>query len=64
MKPENAKAVEFGEVLKYQMFTTATGFYQIELVRYNDDIYFVKKKDGKIVECCNLNKMKVNKNKE
>jgi hypothetical protein len=61
MKPENAKAIELGEVLKYQMFATNTGFYQIELIRYEDGIYFVKKKDGKIVECCNLNKMRVNK---
>ena len=29
MKPENAKAIEFGELVKYQMFNSATGFYQI-----------------------------------
>lgn len=64
MKPENKKAIEFGEVLKYQMFTTATGFYQIELVRYNNDIYFVKKQNSKIVECCNLSKMKAMEKKD
>lgn len=63
MKPENKKAIEFGELLKYQMFTTNTGFYQIELIRYVDGIYFVKKLNGNIVECVNLNKMKV-KDKE
>ena len=63
MKPENKKAIELGEVLKYQMFTTATGFYQIELIRYEDGIYFVKKLNGNIVECVNLNKVKV-KDKE
>lgn len=65
MKPENAKAIEFGELIKYQMFNSATGFYQIELIRYDNDIFFVKKLNGKVVECCNLNKAKaIEKNKE
>ena len=59
MKPENTKTIEFGELVKYQMFNSATGFYQIELIRYENDIFFVKKLNGKVVECCNLNKAKV-----
>ena len=46
------------------MFNSATGFYQIELIRYDNDIFFVKKLNCKVVECCNLNKAKaIEKNK-
>ena len=65
MKAENAKAIEFGELVKYQMFNSTTGFYQIELIRYDNDIFFVKKLNGNVVECCNLNMVKaIEKNKE
>ena len=47
-----------GEVVKNQAFDTDKGVYQITLIRYKNDIYFFKYRDGKVVECSNLNKAK------
>lgn len=58
MKYEYIKAVRHGKIIKQQNFPTEKGVYTISLVRYNDNIYFYKQLNEKIVECCNLNKIK------
>lgn len=52
------KAINHGKVVKTQSFETDKGVYKINLIRYDNDIYFVKYQDEKIVECCNLSKVK------
>lgn len=52
------KAINHGKVVKTQSFETDKGVYKINLIRYENDIYFVKYQDEKIVECCNLSKVK------
>lgn len=52
------RAINHGKVIKTQSFVTDKGTYKIDLIRFEDDIYFVKYQDGKIVECCNLSKVK------
>lgn len=52
------RAINHGKVVKTQTFVTDKGTYKIDLIRFEDDIYFVKYQAGKVVECCNLNKVK------
>ena len=52
------KAINRGRVVKTQSFETDKGVYKIDLIQFENDIYFVKYQDGKIVECCNLSKVK------
>ena len=58
MKQEFIDAIENGEIVKHQAFLTERGGYQIALIRYNDNIYFFKYRNGNIVECTNLSKKK------
>lgn len=58
MKYEFIEAYKNGDIVKDQKFNTDKGVYRITLVRYNNDIYFFKFRDGKIVECNNMTKAK------
>lgn len=58
MKPECAEAMKKGTLLKVQNFETAKGVYRLAYIRYNGDIYMFKTRDGVMLECGNLNKMK------
>lgn len=58
MKFRFIEALKNGEVVKNQSFETDKGVYQITLIRYKNDIYFFKYRNGKVVECSNLNKAK------
>lgn len=61
MKQDSFEAMKHGEVVKHQIFTTDRGVYQVTLIRYRDDIFFFKHRNGKLTECCNLSKMKLEK---
>ena len=63
MKPEYSVALKKGQLVKHQSFVTERGSYQIALVRYKDCVYFYKYLNGKLTECCNLNKKKGEKEK-
>lgn len=63
MKFEFIDALKYGKVIKDQSFTTERGCYQILLVRYKNCAYFFKYLNGKLCECCNLNKAKTKKEK-
>ena len=54
MRKDFAKAASEGGVIKNQNFVPARGVYQIIFVRYENDIYFFKHRNGQLVECCNL----------
>ena len=58
MLHEFTRAINHGKVIKSQTFVTDKGTYRIDLIKFEDHIYFVKYKGDKLVECCNLNKMK------
>lgn len=58
MKKEFIDAIFEGEIVKQQAFITEKGVYQLFMVRRENDIYFYKYLNGKMVECCNLNKAK------
>ena len=58
MKYRFIEALKNGEIIKNQAFETDKGVYQIALIRYKNDIYFFKYRNGKIVECSNLNRAK------
>ena len=63
MRKDFAKAASNGTVIKNQNFVTARGVYQIVFVRYENDIYFFKHRNGKLVECCNLSNLGSNQGK-
>ena len=63
MRKDFAMAASKGVVIKNQNFVTARGVYQIVFVRYENDIYFFKHRNGKLVECCNLSTIGNNQNK-
>ena len=63
MRKDFAKAASNGIVIKNQNFVTARGVYQIIFVRYENDIFFFKYRNGKLVECCNLSALRNNKDK-
>ena len=56
-------AASKGTVIKNQNFVTARGVYQIIFVRYENDIYFFKHRNGQLVECCNLSNLGNNQDK-
>lgn len=57
MRKDFAKAMENGTIIKKQNFVTARGVYQIVFVRYENEIYFFKYRNGVGVECCNLSNL-------
>ena len=63
MRKDFAKAASEGVVIKNQNFVTARGVYQIIFVRYDNDIYFFKHRNGQLVECCNLSNLGNNQDK-
>ena len=63
MRKDFAKAISKGTVIKNQNFVTARGVYQIVFVRYENDIYFFKNRNGQVVECCNLSILVNNQDK-
>ncbi len=58
MKKEFINAIFEGEIVKQQTFITEKGAYQLFMVRRENDIYFYKYLNSKMVECCNLSKAK------
>lgn len=58
MKYRFIEALKKGEVVKDQSFETDKGVYQIKLIRYKNDIYFFKYRNGKVLECNNLTRAK------
>ena len=56
MQIEFVKAINHGKLVKSNTFVTELGEYKIDIVAYSDCIYFVKYKNGKLVECMNLSK--------
>lgn len=58
MLHEFHKAINRGKVIKSQSFVTDKGTYKINLIKFEDQIYFAKYQNDKIVEVCNLSKMK------
>lgn len=58
MKQKYSEAIEKGEIVKFQRFETEKGTYCITLIRYNDHIYFLKQRNGKVLECADLNEKK------
>lgn len=58
MKYRFIEAYKNGVIVKDQKFNTDKGVYRITLVRYKNDVYFYKFRDGKIVECNNLTRAK------
>jgi hypothetical protein len=56
MKSEFEKAYALGSLVKSNNFQTDRGMYRIDLYLWNDNVYFFKYRDGKLLECCNLNK--------
>lgn len=62
MLHEFRKALNRGYVVRSQIFETSRALYKIDYIRYENDVYFVKYRDTKLVEICNLSKCKPEKN--
>ena len=58
MKPECVEAAKYGKKIKIQLFDTPKGKYLLSYRRLNGDVYMFKYRDGKLLECVNLNKVK------
>jgi hypothetical protein len=56
MKPEFVDAIKHGKVVRNQRFETPKGMYDISIVRHKNKSYMFKLRDGKMVECIDLNK--------
>ena len=63
MRKEVAKASRRGIAIKSHSFVIERGVYQIVFVRYENDIYFFKHRNGQLVECCNLSNLGNNQDK-
>ena len=50
--------LNYGERLKENSFETVRGIYTIMLIKYENDIFFYKMKNGEVVEIINLLKGK------
>lgn len=46
--------LNYGERLKENSFETVRGIYTIMLIKYENDIFFYKMKNGEVVEIINL----------
>lgn len=55
-KVSSENLLRYGTILKVNNFVTDRGYYTIRLIRYEDNIFFHKMKDGKLVELKNLSK--------
>ena len=64
MKREFILAEKNGEILIDNSFETVKGKYQIVICRHRRDIYLFKYRDGKLLECQNLNCAKAKEVKE
>lgn len=64
MKREFILAEKNGETLIDNSFETVKGKYQIVIRRHRSDIYLFKYRDGKLLECQNLNCTKAKEVKE
>ncbi len=58
MKPEFIAAEVSGDLLLKNAFSTARGYYEILIKRYDGNLYFFKYRNEELLECQNLNKMK------
>ena len=58
MNPEFKDAMDHGQLVKTQTFITARGTYILDYFLFKYQIYLFKRLNGKLVECCNLNKVK------
>lgn len=58
MNPDCHAAMRKGQLLKVQTFETAKGVYRLAYIRHNADVFMFKTRDGVMLECGNLNKMK------
>ena len=64
MKREVILAEKNGEILIDNSVETVKGKYQIVICRHRSDIYLFKYRDGKLLECQNLNCAKAKEVKE
>lgn len=58
MNKDCVEAMKNGKLLKAQNFNTPKGNYRIAYINYKGDVYMFKTRDGEMLECGNLNKMK------
>lgn len=58
MREDFKEVLNRGEFVFCQRFDTMNGVYEIKIVRFWDNVYYFKYKNGKVVECNNLNTMK------
>lgn len=58
MRREYIHAEVKGQILLDNRFDTEKGVYQVTIRKYNSGIYFFKYRNGVLLECQNLSKMK------
>lgn len=61
MQIEFIKAIKDGKLVKTNTFVTELGEYKIDIFAYEKHVYFIKYKNGKLVECANLTSRGENK---
>lgn len=55
-KVTSENLLRYGTILKVNNFSTDRGYYTIRLIKYENNIFFHKMKDGNLVELKNLSK--------
>ena len=55
-KVKSKDLLRYGVILKVNTFETSRGIYTIHLIKYENNIFFHKMKDGNLVELKNLSK--------
>lgn len=58
MNPDCHLAMRKGTLLKVQNFETDKGKYRLAYIRYDGDVFMFKTRDGEMLECVNLSKLK------
>lgn len=55
MNKDNQHALNYGRLVKRNQFVTEKGTYRIDIRLYKGKVYFIKYKDGALVESSCLN---------
>lgn len=61
-KVKSSVLLRYGEILKANTFETIRGVYTIRIIKYKNQMFFHKMKNGSVVEIKNLSKGEIKDN--
>nr|DAJ94273.1 MAG TPA: Herpesvirus glycoprotein H C-terminal domain [Caudoviricetes sp.] len=61
-KVKSSVLLRYGEIVKMNTFETIRGVYTIRIIKYKNQLFFHKMKNGSVVEIKNLSKGEIKDN--